>query len=68
VQDTGIGRVLRTGDGLLVFSTLDEAVTGVRAIRGDYDRHCAAARTLAETHFDSDVVLGKLMDDLEISP
>jgi hypothetical protein len=73
VQDTGIGRdspghPLAGREGLLVFSTLDEAVSGVLSIRSDYDRHCAAARKLAETHFDSDVVLGKLMDDLGISP
>jgi hypothetical protein len=68
VQDTGIGRNLSSGEGLLVFSTLNEAVAGVRNIRRDYERHCAAARKLAETYFDSDVVLGKLMDDLGIKP
>jgi hypothetical protein len=68
VQDTGAGDNLPAGEGLLTFSTLDEAVTGVRDIRRDYQRHCRAARKLAETHFDSDVVLGKLMDDLGIHP
>ena len=57
-----------TGEGLLVFSTLDEAVAGVRSIRDNYDRHSAAARRLAETHFDSNLVLGRLMDDLGIHP
>jgi hypothetical protein len=47
---------------------LNEEPAGVRSIRRDYDRHCTAARNLAETHFDSDVVLGKLMDDLGIAP
>ena len=59
---------LRDREGLVLFSTLDEAVAGVRSIRGDCQRHCAAARKLAETQFDSDVVLGKLMDDLGIHP
>jgi hypothetical protein len=68
VQDTGVGSILPTGDGLLVFSTLDEAVTGVRSIRRDYDWHCAAARRLAEKYFDSDVVLGRLINDLGIVP
>jgi hypothetical protein len=68
VQDTGIGRNLPTGEGLLVYSTLEDAIAGVRIIRRDYDHHCAAARRLAETHFDSDVVLGKLMKDLGIRP
>ena len=68
VQDTGAGRRLPTGEGLVVFSTLDEAVAGVRRIRDNYQQHSAAARKLAETHFDSNVVLGRLMDDLGITP
>jgi hypothetical protein len=44
---------------------LDEIQSGIRR---DYQRHSAAARKLAETHFDSDVVLGKLLDDLGIHP
>ncbi len=71
VQDTGAGdnlpaHPLAGREGLLLFSTFDEAVAGVRGIRRDYQRHSAAARKLAETHFDSDVVLGKLMDELGI--
>jgi hypothetical protein len=68
VQDTGLGRSLPVGEGLVVFSTLDEAVAGVRSIRDNYDRHSAAARRLAETKFDSNIVLGRLMDELGISP
>ena len=68
VQDTGASPCVPAGEGLLVFSTLDEAVAGVRNIRDNYERHSAAARRLAETHFDSNVVLGRLMDDLNITP
>ena len=56
-QDTGLERPLPAGEGLLAFSTLDEAVAGVEAIRADIARHAAAARELAEAHFDSDRVL-----------
>jgi hypothetical protein len=63
-QDTGLGELYPTGEGLLTFSTLDEAATGVRAIRDDYARHARAARELAEAHFDSDKVLGRLLDRL----
>jgi hypothetical protein len=68
VQDTGVGRQLPTTEGLLVFSTLEEAVAGARSIRDNYDQHTVAARKLAETCFDSDVVLGRLVDELDISP
>jgi hypothetical protein len=63
-QDTGITSFYPTGDGLLTFSTLDEAVTGVEAISGDYPRHALAARALAEEYFDSDKVLTALLDKL----
>jgi hypothetical protein len=46
-QDTGIGSLYPTGDGLLTFSNLDEAARGVEAISNDYPRHARAARALA---------------------
>lgn len=63
-QDTGLGGLLPVGEGLLTFSTLEEAVAGVAAIRSDPARHAAAARELAEEHFASDRVLGRLLDRL----
>ena len=64
VQDTGFSRTLPTGEGLLCFTTMEEAVAGAREILGAYDRHSQAARALAETFFDSDLVLGSLMGNL----
>jgi hypothetical protein len=63
-QDTGLADLYPVGEGLLTFTTLDEAVAGVEAIRGDYSRHARRARELAEAHFDSDKVLGRLLDRL----
>jgi hypothetical protein len=63
VQDTGFSRNLPVGEGLLAFRTLDEAAAGARAIADDYERHARAARTIAETCFDSDTVLGALLED-----
>lgn len=68
VQDTGFSRTLPTGEGLLCFTTMQEAVAGAREIRGAYDRHSRAARAIAEAYFDSDVVLGGLLDDPDGSP
>jgi hypothetical protein len=63
-QDTGLGELYPLGEGLLAFSTLDEAVAGVESIRSDRDRHARAARALAVEYFDSDKVLGRLLERL----
>jgi hypothetical protein len=52
-EDTGFGEHLPTGEGLLQFSNIDEAVAGVAAIDADYARHSRAARRIAEEHLDS---------------
>jgi len=62
VQDTGIGDRYPVGEGLLTFSTLDEAVAAVEAIAADYEGHVRAARALAEAHFDSDLVLARFLE------
>lgn len=61
-QETGFSDLYPTGAGLLAFSTMDEAVAGVEAIRAAPARHAAAARELAEAHFHSDRVLSRLLD------
>jgi hypothetical protein len=66
VQETGFRRSLPVGEGLLSFRTLDEAAMGVARIVDDYEAHCAAARALAEKYFDSDLVLGRLLDEVGI--
>ena len=63
VQDTGFGRTLPVGQGLLTFRSLPEAVTGVQAIAADYDHHARSARQLAEQYFAAEVVLGRFLDE-----
>jgi hypothetical protein len=53
VEDTGFGDHVPTGEGLLVFRDMDEAVAGVAEIEGNYPRHQRAARRLAEEVLDS---------------
>ena len=65
-QDTGFRDHYPTGEGLFAFSTLEGAVEGVEEIATDYERHSRAARAIAEEFFDSDKVLGRLLDRLEI--
>jgi hypothetical protein len=64
VQDTGLAGHYPLGEGLIAYSTLQEAVAGVRAIERDYNRHAHAARSLAEQHFDARLVLGQLLEEL----
>ena len=63
VQDTGFSGVLPVGEGILPFTTPDEAVAGIRAVEADYDRHSQAARAIAEEWFDSDKVLSRLIEE-----
>jgi hypothetical protein len=55
------------GDGLLVFRTFEEAAQGAERIRRDYEHHSRAARALAERYFDSDKVLGRLLDQIGVT-
>lgn len=60
VQDTG--HVIPSGDGLLTFRTLEEAISQIRAVQDSYAHHSQAARAIAEEYFDSNRVLSKLID------
>ena len=60
-QDTGFRTFLPTGKGLLSFAMIDEAVAGIEELRGNYEAHSQAARSLAEEYFDSDKVLTRLL-------
>jgi hypothetical protein len=63
-QDTGLGDLYPLGEGLIAFDTLDGAADGAEELRAHPARHAAAARALAEAHFDSDRVLGGLLEAL----
>jgi len=68
VQDTGFSRNYPAGEGLVPFRTLEQAIDGARQIARDYEGHCRAARAIAETYFDSDKVLGRLIEDVGLAP
>jgi hypothetical protein len=67
VQDTGFAEFLPTGKGLFAFSTLEEAAAAIESAESDYPAHCAAARQVAEEHFDSDRVLGEMLRQIGCS-
>jgi hypothetical protein len=66
-QDTNLKQLYPTGEGLLLFSTQEEALAGVEAISSNYTRHSHAARALAEEYFDSDKVLSQLLGKLGVA-
>jgi hypothetical protein len=53
VQDTGPSRLLDGHDGLLRFSTTEQAAVAIDELHSRYDHHRRAARELAEHLFDS---------------
>jgi hypothetical protein len=62
VQDTGFGCAIPTGQGVLSFATMDEAADAVERLSADPAVHAEAALAIAREHFDSDRVLGRLID------
>lgn len=62
VQDTGLGGPMRTGQGLVTFETVDDAITGAGEIRARYAEHCDAARRIAEDHLDAARVLPRFLE------
>jgi hypothetical protein len=61
VQDTGIGRYLPTGLGLVTFTDLDSAAAAVTDVETHYAQHAAAALAFARSHLDAKVVLPRLL-------
>jgi hypothetical protein len=66
-QDTGIRGLLPCGEGLVTFTTLDEAAAGAEEIVGAYERHSRAARELAEEHLAAGRALPRLLDALGVT-
>src|SRR6266699_1843165 len=53
VQNTGPSSFLPNGEGMFRFATLGEAADALATINRDYERHCRAARAMAEAYFDA---------------
>jgi hypothetical protein len=65
-QETGFSELYPTGAGLFAFSEPDEALSAVEVVAGDHARHSRAALELAREHFDSDRVIGRLLENLGV--
>ena len=66
-QNTGFSRFLPVGAGLFAFATIDEVLASIEALNGHYHCHARAARSIAEEYFDSDKVLGRLLERLGVT-
>jgi len=61
-QDTGYAGLFPTGEGLLVFSSPEEAVAAIAEVNSRYEQHCRAARGIVEEYFDARKILNELLD------
>jgi hypothetical protein len=64
LQETGYSSLLPVGEGLLAFTTLEEAAAAVQEVEGDYSHHAKAAREIAEAYFEAPTVLARLLEDV----
>jgi len=67
LQDTGFSDVIPTGKGLFAFGSIEEAIEAIHRVRREYEHHSTAAHNLAETFFDSGVVLSEILRKATIS-
>ena len=61
MEDTGLGRHVPVGLGLLTYIDVETAAQCLEAVQRDYARHAAAAREFAREHLDSDRVLARIL-------
>jgi len=61
-QETGFTAHYGGKEGLIAFSSMEEIVEGVAAIRVDYKKHSRAALKIAREFFEAEIVLKSLLD------
>ena len=61
-QETGFTAHYGGKEGLIAFSSMEEIVEGVAAIRADYKKHSRAALEIAREFFEAEKVLKSLLD------
>jgi hypothetical protein len=65
-QQTGFTRCLPVGDGLFAFENVENVLEAIEELQRDYPRHACSARRMAEEFFDSNKVLGGMLDAVGI--
>jgi hypothetical protein len=64
--DTGFAAALPVGRGLLTFDGPEAAAVAAEQVLSDPDGHARAAREIAEEHLACEVVLGRLLERLDV--
>jgi hypothetical protein len=62
MQDTGPNPYLPSGEGIFRFRTPRDAVAALAAANADYEKHCRAARQIAESYFDAREVAERILN------
>jgi hypothetical protein len=68
VQETGWSEHIPAGDGVLTFSTLEEAVAAIDDVNDHYAEHQRAARAMAEQYFEAKKVCADLLEQAGLNP
>jgi hypothetical protein len=64
LQDTGWTRAIAPSQGMLVFHNPRDCAEAIRSIEADYETHCRAAWTLADTVFSPRGTLAPLLEKI----
>ena len=64
LQETGYSKWLPTGNGVLAFENLNEAVEGIENVSNNYEIHCKEARSISIEYFNSEKVLRELIQSI----
>jgi len=64
VQDTKWSRYVPSGEGIIAFNTMEEAIAGLEAISSDPEKHQHAAYEIAREYLAADRVMPKLLSDV----
>lgn len=62
IQDTGFSYQLPSDTGVVCFASMDEAISGIEKVNGDYEKHSNTAREIAQSVFGYQVVLPRILD------
>ncbi len=64
VQDTGWRRYIPSGEGVIAFETIDQAVAALEEVRAHYSRHRKAAWAIARDCLSAEKVLPHMIDTI----
>jgi hypothetical protein len=63
VQNTGFSDFLPCGEGLFAFDEKQTVIDSIKEVSANYEKHCQAARQIAEEFFDAKKVLQNLLEN-----